>query len=118
MTIDLSSVPLHVTLAVGETIAIPLPSYAGSGNAWSATCVRDAAVAQVSIELGGAPPAGVAGDGAAEPTQLMLAEEQAVVRGLASGKALWTLVLARSFGPPVPTATHDVEVTVVAAAGP
>lgn len=116
MTIDLSSVPRHLTLAVGESLAIPLPSYAGSGNAWSATCVRGEAVAQVSIALAGAPPApGMAGNGAAEPPQLMLADEQAVVRGMASGDALWTLVLARTFGPPVPTATHDVEVTVVAA---
>lgn len=117
MTIDLSSVPRHVTLAVGESVAIPLPSYAGSGNAWSATCVRGDAVAQVSIALAGAPPE-AAGNGAAEPPQLMLADEQAVVRGIASGDALWTLVLARSFGPPTPTATHDVAVTVVAAGGP
>lgn len=117
MTIDLSSVPRHVTLAVGESLAIPLPSYSGSGNAWSATCVRGDAVAQVSVEVGGAPPAPDAGSGGAPP-QLMLADELAVVRGLASGDAVWTLVLARSFGPPTPTATHDIEVTVAPAGGP
>ena len=115
MTVDLSGLPRHVTLAAGGAMELPLPSYANSGNAWSATCVRGEGVAQVSVELGEAPVVPTPpGDGTAEPPPLMLVPERAVVRALACGEATWRLVLARSFDPSRPAATHDLEVTVVA----
>ncbi|TSA53159.1 MAG: hypothetical protein D4R40_01135 [Nitrosomonadaceae bacterium] len=116
MTIDLSNLPRHITLAARERIVIPLPSYANSGNTWSATCVRGHGIAQVSVELG-EPPVTVdsRGDGTAEPPPLMLAPEQAVVSGLAGGEAVWQLVLSRPFGPAQTAALHELRVTVTAA---
>ncbi len=116
MTVDLSNLPRHITLAVGERIVIPLPSYANSGNIWSATCVRGHEIAQVLVELGEFPvTADSRGDGTAEPPPLMLAPEQAVVSGLAGGEAVWQLVLSRSFGLAQTAASHELRVTVVAA---
>jgi hypothetical protein len=114
MSIDLSALPRRVTLAVGARTEIPLPSYAGSGNTWSASCVRGADVARVSVELGAAPPTPARpADGTAEPPPLGYVPERAVVVALARGDALWRLALARSFGPPDPAATHELAVTVV-----
>ncbi|HEY7035539.1 MAG TPA: hypothetical protein VH482_29635 [Thermomicrobiales bacterium] len=114
MSIDLSALPRHVTVAVGGRREIPLPSYAGSGNAWSATPVSGEEVARVSVELGGAPAAPMRpADGTAEPPALVMVPEVAVVVGLARGEATWRLVLARSFDPAHPTATHELRVTVV-----
>lgn len=116
MTIDLSNLPRHITLAAGERIVIPLPSYANSGNTWSATCVRGHGIAQVAVELGEPPvTADLQGDGTAEPPPLMLAPEQAVVSGLAGGEAVWQLVLSRSFGSAPAAAAHELRITVVAA---
>jgi hypothetical protein len=115
MTIDLSGLPKRVTVVVGEASEIPLPSYADSGNIWSAVCVSGQGVAQVSVELGERPaiPA-TPGDGTAEPPPLTLVPERAIVHGLTPGEATWQLVLARPFGPSQPAARHDLQVTVVA----
>ena len=119
MTIDLSVLPKHVTLTVGERIELPLPSYAGSGNAWSATCIRGLGVADIAVAMGHSASADAAPtlpvDGTAEPPALMLVPERAVVRGLACGEAIWHLVLARSFDPARATATHVLQIAVVAA---
>jgi hypothetical protein len=114
MTIDLHNLPQHITLAVGKRTEFPLPSYAGSGNAWSATCLSGQEVARVSVELGEPPPtASPIVDGTTEPPSTAYAEEKVVVEGLTEGRATWQLVLARSFGPPEPTATHQFQVNVV-----
>lgn len=114
MTIDLSNLPRHVTLEVGGRIEIPLPSYAGSGHTWTAICVCGQGVAQVSLELGEVPAALLLpGDGTVEPPPLMFVPERAVVYGLTCGEATWRLILARSFDPSKPAATHDLLVTVV-----
>lgn len=116
MTVDLSNLPQHIRLAVGGRIVIPLPSYANSGNTWSAVCVRGHGIAQVSIELGEFPiMADSRGDGTAEPPPLMLTPEQAVVSGLAGGEAVWQLVLSRAFGPAQAAAAHYLRVTVATA---
>ena len=82
--VDLGSLPTHVTLAVGERRVISLPSYANSGNTWSATCVRGHGIAQLSVELGESPvTAESRGSGTAEPPPLTLTPEYAVVSGLA-----------------------------------
>ncbi len=117
MTIDLSGLPRHVTLAVGGALEFPLPSYADSGNVWSATCVRGEGVAHVSVELGEVP---ASVDPARRryrraPVRSCSSRRRAVVRGLASGEATWRLVLSRRFDPSRPAATHDFDVTVVAA---
>jgi hypothetical protein len=103
-------------VTVGEASEIPLPSYAGSGNIWSAVCVNGQGVAQVSVELAERPaiPA-TPRDGKAEPPPLTLVPERAIVHGLTPGEATWQLVLARPFGPSQPAARHDLQVTVVAA---
>jgi hypothetical protein len=111
MTIDLSTLPQRVTIAVGGRRDIALPSYAGSGNRWSARCIGGGEVGEVRIESGDAPSR-PPGDGTAEPPPPMLAAETAVVLGIAEGEATWRLELARSFGPRVPAATHDLCVIV------
>lgn len=115
MTIDLSNLPQQVRLAVGERTEIPLPSYADSGNIWSATCLRGHGVARVSIELGEhSSIPDTRGNGTTEPPPLMLVPERAVVSGLAIGEADWRLVLSRSFGAAPPAATHEIRITVLA----
>lgn len=113
MTIDLSGLPRHVSLTIGERIEFQLPSYANSGNTWSAECLSGEGVASVSVKLGDLRPMPPAlADGVAEPPALMLVPEFAVVEGLASGETVWRLVLARSFDRSNPTAEHDLGVTV------
>jgi hypothetical protein len=117
MKVDISGLPRRITLAAGDRAEIPLPSYAGSGNAWSVSCIRGQEVA--SVELGTAEvspiPTGPR-DGTAEPPPLALVQERAVVVGLARGVAVWRLLLARSFDVPgEPAAALDFEITVVAA---
>ena len=113
MSIDLSKLPQQLTLATGERIVIPLPSYADSGNNWSASCLYGHGIAEVSIVLckttlrSDAP-----GDGSAEPPPLMLVPEQVVVSGLAVGEALWQLVLSRSFGSTRVAASRNLQITV------
>lgn len=113
MTIDISNLPQHVILAVGERIVIPLPSYANSGNTWSATCLYGHGIAQLSIEVGELSViTDLRGDGISEPPSLMLAPEQVIVYGLASGDAVWKLVLSRSFGSAETSISHDLQITV------
>jgi hypothetical protein len=113
VTVNLSALPRNVALAVGDRTVIPLPSYAGSGNTWSAVCVRGQNVAHVAVELDEATtvPAALV-DGTAPPPPLMLVQERAVVSGIASGEALWRLVLSRPFDPSHQTAAHDLLVAV------
>lgn len=112
MTIDLSNLPQQVRLAVGESTEIPLPSYADSGNTWSAICLGGHGVASVSIELGDVM-LDTHGNGTAEPPPLMLVPERAVVSGLAAGEADWRLVLSRSFGAAPAAATHEIRIAVM-----
>jgi hypothetical protein len=113
MTVDLSDLPRHVTLVVGGRAEIPLPSYANSGNSWSAVCMGGQGVADVSIVFGKADPLpGSPGNGTSEPPPLTQVPEIAVAYGVVRGNASWRLVLARQFDPSGPTASHDLEVTV------
>jgi hypothetical protein len=113
MNVDLAALPRHVTLKVGEQRVIVLPSYANSGNAWSAACLRGHGTAQVAVGLDEPRLAADArGDGRAEPPPLYVVREHAVVSGLASGEATWRLVLSRSFGPPQEAAAHELRITV------
>ena len=115
MTVDLSNLPQHVMLAVGERRVISLPSYANSGNIWSSTCVRGHGIAQVSVELGESPvTADSLGRGTAEPPPLTVTPEYAVVAGLVSGEAVYQLVLSRTFGPAQVASSHELLITVVA----
>jgi hypothetical protein len=115
MSGDLSGLPRHITLRVGERAEVPLPSYAGSGNSWSAIRLSDSGVADVSVEFTEAspPPSASLTDGTAEPPPLFLVPERAVVSALAPGKARWQLVLARPFASSPPTAVHEFQVTVL-----
>ena len=116
MTIDLSNLPREISVAVGGRNETPLPSYAGSGNIWSVRRVAGGEVARVWVEPGDAPMVAASpSKGITEPPALVLVPERAVVLGLHPGEATWRLVLARPFGPPVPIAEHDFQVTVRAA---
>jgi hypothetical protein len=113
MTIDLLGLPRRISLSIGERLEIPLPSYVGSGNTWSARCLRGEDVARVSVLLGDLPPTPpMQADGVVEPPALVLVPEFAVVEGLACGEANWRLSLARSFDPSNPAAVHDLDITV------
>jgi hypothetical protein len=110
VTFEVPGLPRQLTLAAGGRLEVPLPSYAGSGNAWSAACLTGEGVATVSVTTGPRlPPTAVPGGG---PPQPRLAAEQAVVRGLRAGRARWRLELSRSFGPRQPVATVDIDIEV------
>jgi hypothetical protein len=114
MSVDLSSLPRKITLAVGARAEVRLPSYSGSGNSWSVTRVSGPEAARAWVEPADdvSVPASPA-DGTAEPPALVLVPDRAVVVGVAPGEATWRLVLARPFGPSTPAAVHDFQVTVV-----
>lgn len=119
MTADLSDVPSHLTMAVGERIAIPLPSFAGSGNSWSVRCRHANSVVDVRVELDRSPIEPLAeGDGATEPPQPVLVRELLVVSGLAVGEDVCQLDLSRAFGLSRKTASRALGVTVVASVRP
>jgi len=111
MSIDLSGLPKEIRIAVGERYELLLPSYSGSGNNWSVTSLSGEEVARAWIEPVDVP--NVTGSPGNEPPELMLVPDRLVVFGLSPGEATWRLTLARSFGPPTPTATSDLHVTVV-----
>ena len=111
MSVDLSALPRSITVKVGERAEIALPSYAGSGNRWSARCMGGKA-AEVRVEVEAIPPP-PPGDGTGPPPPLRLAPEKAVVLGLAPGEAAWRLELSRPFGVREPAATHELRVTVI-----
>jgi hypothetical protein len=110
MSIDLSGLPRRLTVVVGDRLEIALPSYLGSGNAWSASCLYGADIALVTVAM--TPPDPTAAEPGGGPPEPRLATERAVVRGLAVGESRWRLTLARSFGPPHPTATYDLDIDV------
>jgi hypothetical protein len=119
MSVDLSNVPTHLTLAVGERIVIPLPSYAGSGNFWSIRCRGRNSVVDARVELDRSPREPVAEDGGTtEPPQPVLVAERLVVSGLAVGEDLCQLVLSRSFGHPAPSASRELRIAVAASVLP
>lgn len=113
MTTDLSSLPSHCVVKPGGQARLPLPSYAGSGNAWSAVCVSSPHVADVTVVVGAVPSTdGGRRDGVSEPPPMQLAGESLVVKGRVPGLAVWRLVLARSFGAREVAAEHELHVAV------
>ncbi len=113
MTVDLSGLPRRVRVAVGERAEIGLPSFAGSGNVWTAEPVGSpaTAVAAVAVRTDPAARAPVRDPGG-EPPSSYAAPVVAVVAGRMPGTARWRLVLARPFAPRPPTAVHELTVDV------
>ena len=110
MSTESLDLPRRITLAAGGRREIPLPSYAGSGNAWSATPVSGEDVAAVTVETEPPPPpVPIPGGGPPEPR---LSSERAIVSGLRVGHARWRLELARAFGPRQPTAVTNIDIEV------
>ena len=99
MHIDLRDLPRRLTLAAGDQVTLTLPSFLGSGNAWSAHCESGADVALVSIAMEPPSPSSVT-TGMLGPPEPSIATELAIVRAVAPGTARWWLHLARSFAPP------------------
>lgn len=114
MTFDLSWMPGEIAVPVGESVDVPLPSYAGGGYEWSVTCLARQEVADLAISQGGKPQSASPSPqpGTAEPPESFLTDEWLTVTGLAAGEALWQLKLARSFAPESPAAEHQLRVTV------
>lgn len=113
MTIALSTLPKHVSLAVGKHIVIPLPSYADSGNIWSVTCLSGHGIAEVTVELSKTTNSSDSpGDGISEPPSLILVHEQVSVLGLSAGDAVWQLLLSRPFGSMQIAASQNLQITV------
>lgn len=116
MTVDLSDLPKTIRLAVGDCVEIAMPSYSGSGNAWSATQMSGGKVVSLSVGPKEAPQTQVVRrGGTTEPPPLSLVPERVVISALAPGEAVWQLVLARPFDRAGPTARHEVRITVVGA---
>ncbi len=110
---ELQHLPSRLELAAGAEGGFVLPGALGGGYRWQVEAApAGAGIAEVSVVRDAAPAAGTPG---AEPPPLALATERAHVRALHAGTARWRLVLVRPFGPPVPLAVHDLEVTVSAA---
>lgn len=114
---DLGALPPALSLPAGGRAVLPLPSYAGSGNAWSARCLDGLGVADVRVQLGPATDEGYAvrpgsAHAPVEPPDAAPVPETLVVDGQEEGTAVWQLVLSRPFAPDVPTATHELQVTV------
>lgn len=113
MGIDLSGLPSQLTVAVGGQTQLVLPSYAGSGNAWSAACLWGERVADVRVEtISAGPPRDRSVTPGGGPPEPVLAGERIVVNGLAEGSARWLLTLSRPFGPPEPAATFELDIVV------
>jgi hypothetical protein len=118
MGIDLSAIPTLLTLAPGGQTQLVLPSYTGSGNVWSARPLSGEQIADVRVEtVLASPPADRVVPPGGGPPEPVLAGERLVVHGLNVGTARWLLTLSRSFGPPEPTATAELEI-IVTQAGP
>jgi len=114
VSVDLSALPRRVTVQVGEVVEVPLPSFAGSGNLWTARPADQpgaagAAVVSVRTEAAAAAPSSPAGG---EPPSSYSSPVVAVVDGRAPGSTRWLLVLARPFAPDTPTAVHELDVDV------
>src|SRR6266498_5034984 len=54
VSVEVPGLPRRITVTAGGQHEIPLPSYAGSGNTWSATAVSGEDVATVTVQTG--PP--------------------------------------------------------------
>lgn len=116
MSVDLSALPERVTVRAGERAVLELPSYAGSGNYWSAEALAGEEAARVTVgPLAAEPPPPPAAE--TEPPTAAPVAERAVIEGLAPGSSRWRLLLARRFGDRSPAAEHELEVLVTPAAG-
>jgi hypothetical protein len=114
MSVDLSEVPHRVTVQVGAVVEVPLPSFAGSGNLWTARPASDpgaAGIAEVTVRTdpAAAPPGGRPGG---EPPSSYAMPVVAEVAGRSPGSTRWLLVLARPFAPDTPTAMHELDIEV------
>jgi hypothetical protein len=113
MMVDVADVPKRFELAVGERAAIELPSYSGSGNAWSVSCLSGETVAAVTIEVGPGPRSAPGGnESETEPPTPAVVRERAVVVGLSPGSARWLITLSRSFSPEPPSANIELTIRV------
>ncbi len=113
MSVDLSALPRRVRVAVGAVVEVPLPSFAGSGNLWTARPADDPATAQAAEVTVRTEPAAVpSGEVGGEPPSSYSTPVVAVVTGRSPGAARWLLVLARPFAPDPPTAVHELTIDV------
>lgn len=108
-----SVLPGELSIAVGQTLRLPLTSAMGSGNTWHAEL--DGSAAQVAVEVTGPPRAEVLGG---LPPSTSSAAETLAVTGIRAGAARLRLVLSRSWQPDTPLAQHQLVVTVTGEGGP
>lgn len=102
-----SALPGELSVAVGQTVRLPLVSALGSGNTWHAEV--DGYAAQAAVEVSSPPRAEVLGG---LPPSTSSAAETLVVTGIRAGEARLRLVLSRSWQPDTPLARHQLAVTV------
>jgi hypothetical protein len=116
VSFPLGDLPDHVTVEVGASVDVALPSYAGGGYSWSVECPSGTTIAHAAIRPAGtaeaAPPAE---PGVSEPPPLYLVPEQLTIRGLSPGTTRCRLTLQRPFDRGPPAAEHDLRVTVLPA---
>jgi hypothetical protein len=114
MSVDLSALPRRLRIAVGAVVEVSLPSFAGSGNLWTARPADGdpAAARAAEVTVRTEPAAAPSGEVGGEPPSSYSTPVVAVVTGRSPGVARWLLVLARPFAPDPPTAVHELVIEV------
>jgi Chagasin family peptidase inhibitor I42 len=100
--------PRSLTLAIGQSVRVPLEGAMGAGNTWQALAVGDTIEATVEV----IPPAGHDKPAGGLPPGTSAASEVLIVTGVRPGTATVSLRLGRSWEPETPLATHQLDVRV------
>lgn len=99
-------IPSFVSLDLGQTVLLALPSLAGAGYLWQAAVEGDTGIVEIEIHRGGEPPAARRRVGAALPETVRLT-------GVAAGRGVLRLTQRRPWERDVPPrARHAVEIVV------
>ena len=98
-----------VTLAPGQTFTLPLKGKGSAGYSWAYDVSGDKGAVELSITARGSPPAGTGN----RPPPSGSADEQLIVRAVASGEVTIHLALRRSWEKDkAPLAEQTLKVTV------
>ena len=100
--------PEHITLAVGQTVRIPLRGAMGAGNSWQARTDDHGVQAIIDVT----PPKQPVPTGNGLPPATSAAAETLLVTGMSAAMARIQLSLGRSWQPGTLLAQHELEVIV------
>ena len=100
--------PEQITLAVGETVRIPLRGAMGAGNTWQARTDDHGVQAIIDVT----PPRQPVPTGDGLPPSTSAAAETLLIIGVSAAMAHIQLSLGRSWQPGTSLAQHELEVIV------